>query len=125
MKNRAVSRRAAFVVICGLFVVVSVGALPQDQDITTANTSRRLGKDSWEWTAFIKASDSVLRSIRCVEYRLPSTFAKSTQTVCKVGDKNQPFALKGTSWGTFDVPIKVIFKNGKTRSLRHRLIFSE
>jgi transcription initiation factor IIF auxiliary subunit len=106
----------------GLFMMIGLAAA-QAQDISTANTSRYVGNDRWDWTVYIKASPDVLRNIRCVEYKLHSTFPDPNRKVCSLGDTNQPFALKSNGWGTFDVPVRVVFKNGKTRLLRHKLSF--
>jgi len=105
-------------------LAVSVTAAAQD-DIQSANTSRNLGKDKWEWTVFIRASPTVLKNIACVEYKLPSTLPKPNRRICAVGKTSQPFAISGSGWGTFDIPILVTFKKGPSRYLKHRLTFAK
>lgn len=122
MKNRAYIWFVAVALVCGLTIMVHPTAVAQDQNISTVNTSRFLGKDRWEWTVYIKASSSQLANIRCVEYKLPSTFTDPNRKVCRIGDTNQPFALRGSGWGTFNIPTRVVFKNSqKPVILNHKL----
>jgi transcription initiation factor IIF auxiliary subunit len=58
-----------------------------------------------------------------VEYKLHPSFPHPDQKVCSLGDPKYPFALSGNGWGTFEIPVKIIFKNGQTRSLKHNLQF--
>ena len=106
-----------------LLLSVSLTAAAQD-DIKTVNTSRKLGKDRWEWSVFIKAPTQVLRNISCVEYKLPATMPKPNRRICAPGASAQPFAITGSGWGTFDIPILVTFKKGPARYLKHRLTFA-
>jgi transcription initiation factor IIF auxiliary subunit len=106
----------------GVFLSTNLAAA-QKQEITTANTSRQVKGGQWEWTVFIKASPEVLKSIRCVEYKLPSTVAQSSVRVCSMGDQNQAFAFKSSGWRTFDIAVKITFKNGRVQILRHKLSF--
>src|SRR6266542_6336098 len=122
MKGRSHTWPMIAALVAGSFLLISFTATAQN-DISTANTSRHVAEDLLEWTVFIKAPESVLQNIRCVEYKLPSTFSKSTKKVCSLGDKSQPFALKSNGWATFDIAIRVVFKTGKPRSFRHKLSF--
>lgn len=127
MRNQAYIRDSILAVASVLAVAFGLVASASAQvgqaqtpDITTANTSRAVG-GRWEWTVFISASAPMLQSIRCVEYRLPSTSANPNRRVCALGSAKQPFAIQTTSWGTFEIPVRIIFKNGQTRTLRHKL----
>lgn len=127
MRNQAYIRNsilaAASVLAVAFGLVESASAQVEQAQIpavTAANTSRSAG-GRWEWTVFINASTPVLQSIRCVEYRLPSTSANPNRRVCALGSAKQPFAIQTTSWGTFEIPIRIMFKNGQTRTLRHKL----
>jgi transcription initiation factor IIF auxiliary subunit len=93
------------------------------QEISAANTSRYTGDGRWDWTIFIKATAQILGEVRCVEYKLHPTFPNPNRRVCSLGDTKQPFSLRGSGWGTFEIPITVIFKSGKTRLLKHKLQF--
>jgi transcription initiation factor IIF auxiliary subunit len=127
MKNRTQTSPSSLILMCGLmcglFIMMSPAAVAQDEDISTANTSQRVGDDRWEWVVFIRAPEGVLKNIRCVEYKLHSTFTNPNRKVCHGADKKQPFALKANGWGTFDIPIRVTFKDGQTLSLKHTLSF--
>lgn len=110
----------------GLFsgLVLSLSfAVAQNQGVSAENTSRYAGGGRWDWAVFIKASPEVLKTIRYVEYKLPSTFNEPNVKVYKVGDQSKPFAFKSNGWRTFDIPIRIVFKNGRTQTLRHKLNF--
>ena len=123
MKNRTYTLLLAIGLACGLLIATGFSAAAQTQNISTKNTSKSLGDDWWEWTVFIEGPAEVLKNVKCVEYKLDSTFRNPRPKVCRLGKKEQPFALTNTGWGTFDIPIKVVFKNGQTRVFKHRLIF--
>lgn len=114
------SKRLAFALS---MLIVSVRGLPQTS-VTTDNTSRFIGNGRWEWTVFIKADPATLSQIRCVEYLLHPTFPNRDRRVCQRGSTpGQAFPLTANGWGTFDIPVTVIFNNGKTQSLTHHLRF--
>jgi len=92
--------------------------------IRTGNWSRPLGNGQWEWTVFIAADASTLDQIRCVEYLLHPTFPNPIRRVCERGDRpDQAFPLSAQGWGAFDVSIKVDFREGRTRFMKHTLQF--
>ncbi len=92
--------------------------------IRTGNTSRSLGGGRWEWAVFILASNEVLSQIQYVEYTLHPTFPEPVQRVTARGvESGKGFVLKATGWGTFEIAVKVVFINGKTRYLKHQLKF--
>jgi transcription initiation factor IIF auxiliary subunit len=93
--------------------------------ITTGNTSRSLGGGRWEWAVFILASNDVLKQIQYVEYTLHPTFPEPIQRVTERGMENgKGFVLKATGWGTFEIAVKIVFTNGRSRYLKHQLKFS-
>ncbi len=92
--------------------------------ISTGNTSKSLGNGGWEWSVFVVASDDVLSQIQYVEYTLHPTFPDPIQHVMQRGlEKGKGFTLKATGWGTFEIAVKIVFTNGKTRFLKHQLKF--
>lgn len=105
----------------------AVAAAPLNLDtvtIRTGNTSRNLGGGRWEWAVFLLAPNEVLRQVRYVEYTLHPTFPDPIQRVTERGlEEGKGFVLKATGWGTFEIAIKVVFTNGKTRYLKHQLTF--
>ena len=100
-------------------------AAPQPTtSIRTGNTSTYLGNKQWSWTVFILGDGLTLDGIQCVEYTLHPTFPKPIQRVCVRGDHpNQAFPLSATGWGTFDVGIKILFRDGRALFLKHALRF--
>lgn len=91
------------------------------QEISVANTSLYVGNGRWDWTVFIQASPQVLKEIACVEYELHPSYPKPVRKVCRLGDQRHPFGHTTNGWGEFEIKIKVMFKSGDVRSLRHRL----
>lgn len=93
--------------------------------ITAANVSSYMGNGLWDWTVFIAASDEVLSQIQYVEYTLHPSFSNPVQRVTTRGkEANKGFFFSANGWGTFQIPIKVVFKNGQARFLKHQLTFS-
>lgn len=92
------------------------------QQISADNTSRYIGNGRWDWTVFIKASKQVLDDIECVEYTLHPTFPNPIRRECSLGDPRYPFGHSTNGWGTFEIHIKVTFKDGTVRFLKHMLI---
>ena len=118
------SRFPAIIGIVSLLCLVGSLCEAQEQ-VSAANTSHYLGAGQWEWTIFIKASPAVLSKIRCVEYKMHPTFPKpSERKVCEAGRQDQPFALSAVGWGTFEIPITILFNNGTAQSFKHALSFT-
>jgi transcription initiation factor IIF auxiliary subunit len=116
-----------FSAIIGIFSLLCLfGSLCEAQEqIAAANTSQYLGTGQWEWTIFIRASPGVLSKIRCVEYKMHPSFPKpSERQVCEVGRQDQPFALSAVGWGTFEIPVRILFNNGTVQSFKHALTFT-
>jgi transcription initiation factor IIF auxiliary subunit len=97
-------------------------AIGQDK-ITEANSSVYIGGGRWAWTVGIQAPAGTVRSIRCVEYTLHPSFPNPVRQVCEPGNGPQFFPLSSEGWGTFQVPIKVQFREGQTQTLNYRLRF--
>jgi len=112
-------KTAAFLAGMCLILCLSSDA----QEISTSNTSRYVGNGRWDWTVYIRAVPQVLNKIRCVEYKLHPTFPNPVRNVCALEDPHYPFGLKSNGWGVFEISIKVIFRNGTVRHLRHMLKF--
>jgi len=87
--------------------------------IATKNSSRPIGGDRWEWTVFVEADPETLSLIECVEYTLHQTFPEPVRKVCAGGN----FALRSNGWGTFEIKIRVLFRDGTVRRLAHMLEF--
>jgi transcription initiation factor IIF auxiliary subunit len=111
-------------ILTSLAALVFLAGSAPGQDITAANTSRYIGSGKWEWTVFVKAPSDLLNEIRHVEYKLHPTFPNPNRKVESMGDRDYPFGLTATGWGTFDIDIKVTFKSGKSRRMKHTLAFT-
>jgi hypothetical protein len=88
--------------------------------ISAHNTSTRLSRDSWAWTAFIDAPPETLKRVSCVVYQLHPTFRPATVRVCERGGR-EAFALKAVGWGAFTIQIQVLMKDGRRYDLSHAL----
>ena len=96
----------------------------QHGTITTTNTSEYKGDDRWDWSVFIVSDEKTLNEINCVEYTLHPTFPNPVRRVCDKGStQGRGFYLNASGWGTFNIGIKVIFKDGDIRYLNHELSF--
>jgi transcription initiation factor IIF auxiliary subunit len=101
-------------------------ALPQPptESLSVDNVSRQVKSGWWEWEVFVKGPESLLSQIKCVEYTLHPTFPNPVQRVCTRGTGPRAFALKSSGWGTFQIRVKVLMKNGNTVDLKHDLSFT-
>ncbi len=116
------SPRRRFLVACSVgWLSAGLGAAAQE--LTASNTAHYRGDERWDWKVFLKASPEVLSRIRCVEYTLHPTFPNPARKVCSPGDSQSPFALSSNGWGTFRVPIKVTYRDGRVQYLSHQLSF--
>lgn len=88
--------------------------------ISARNTSTRLARGQWAWTAFIDAPPDVLERVNCVVYKLHPTFSPSTVRVCELGS-GEAFALTAVGWGTFTIQIHVLMRDGRQYDLSHAL----
>jgi transcription initiation factor IIF auxiliary subunit len=97
---------------------------PGGSPIRAGNTARRLDRGQWEWTVFIATDPNTLGQIECVQYMLHPSFPDPIRRVCERGgraDAAFPFTARGG--GPFEVGIKVEFRDGGARELRHMLRF--
>jgi transcription initiation factor IIF auxiliary subunit len=93
--------------------------------VTAGNTSRYVGRSRWDWTVFIVADDETLDEIKCVEYTLHPTFPDPIRMICNRGSASgKGFFLNSNGWGTFSIGVKVVFKDGDIKYLKHKLSFS-
>lgn len=95
---------------------------PSKGEITTRNTAKYVGDKRWDWTVYIDTDQKTLSSIDHVQYTLHPTFPNPVR---EVYDPRNGFALSSNGWGTFVIEIKVFFKDGSTKDLRHKLRFEQ
>jgi transcription initiation factor IIF auxiliary subunit len=96
--------------------------LPEYGEINADNTARHLNNRVWEWTVFIETDEETLSQIEYVEYILHPTFPEPVRRVFK---KDNNFALTAKGWGTFEIKIRVVFKDRTERHLTHVLEFEQ
>ena len=95
--------------------------LPRRGNITTRNTAENMGNGQWRWMVFLTTDSETLSEIDCVEYTLHPTFPNPEQRICTPGNN---FAFTATGWGTFEIIVRVIFKDGTEKRLTHMLRFT-
>ena len=93
------------------------------QRISVRNIANQLPDGRWDWILSLQAEPSLLARIRCVTYHLDSTFTNSNRIVCDPGTPDQAFSLHEQSWGEFQIPIDISFKDGKDTHLNYALEF--
>lgn len=92
--------------------------------IEVKSTAVKNNTGSWDWKIFLESSDDVLNQVRCVEYTLHPTFPDPVREVCDKGnDENQAFILTGNGWGSFEVKVRILLKDGGIQKLSHNLKF--
>jgi transcription initiation factor IIF auxiliary subunit len=79
-----------------------------------------VSENLWDWTIFIETDSMTLSSIQCVKYTLHPTFPEPVRTVCSPSNN---FGLSTQGWGTFEIKVRVLFKDGTERRLTHQLRF--
>lgn len=122
MKKQVLILSQIVLLISALLFIISPRSLSA-QNITAHNTSKYLCNGRWEWTVFVQAPPQVLDGIRIVEYTLHPTFPNPVRKVNRIGDPRFPFGHTTIGWGTFEISIKVIFRNEEIRHLKHMLTF--
>lgn len=76
--------------------------------------------DTYEWSLFVDADDTLLDQIEYVQYQLHPTFTEPTRIV---RNRSAKFRLTMIGWGTFEVGVKIQFKDGSELKVIHDLQF--
>ncbi len=84
-----------------------------------------VGKRAWDWTIYIDSKPFILEKISCVTYQLHPTFTNPTKRICDRGQASKAFSYSTTGWGTFNVGVRIEFKDGSAFTTEHHLIFRE
>jgi transcription initiation factor IIF auxiliary subunit len=83
------------------------------------NNYRYLGKDQWEWDAFLDSNQpKELDEIEYVEYVLHPTF---DNPIREIKDRESNFRLSTSGWGTFKLKAFAYKKDGTKIKLEHNL----
>ncbi len=80
------------------------------------------GYDLYEWIVFVDEDEDTLEKIDHVEYLLHPTFPHPRRVV---SDRESKFALLSGGWGTFDLKVKISFKDGTYEDTSYRLNFEK
>ena len=89
-------------------------------NLKARNWAREIEPGWWEWGVQLAGPAANLDRIRCVEYTLHPTFPNPVRMVCSRADR---FLLTARGWGTFDLKIKVLLKDGSMYPMTHSLKF--
>ena len=92
--------------------------------IQVNNIATKNNAGSWDWKIFLESSEDILNQVKCVEYTLHPTFPNPVQEICEKGNsETQAFVLTGNGWGSFEVNIRILLKDGGIQKLIHTLKF--
>ena len=98
----------------------------------TENQGRKkyvIGKNVWQWTAYIVTNQVVFDKIKEVEYHLHPTFDPSNIKVKEEekgkGTPGRGFPLTSSGWGTFTIKASVYFSDDSVMELEHYLVFQD
>lgn len=95
-------------------------AAPAVLNVKVRNWAREIEPDWWEWGIQVEGAAAELDRIRCVEYTLHPSFPNPVRMVCS---RNDRFLLTARGWGTFEVKVKLLLKDGAVIPLSHQLRF--
>src|SRR5260370_4622720 len=82
------------------------------------NNTAKYSSGRYTWTVFLLADESILKNVDYVEYTLHPSFPNPVQYVKERGTKCA-FPLTSSSWGEFEVKVKVAFKDGSETYLKY------
>jgi TIR domain/prokaryotic YEATS domain len=77
--------------------------------------------ETYEWSIFLDADEAILEQIDAVHYKLHETFNPPQRIV---RDRQSQFRLTMQGWGTFEIPISLVFKDGSTVETSYHLLFN-
>jgi transcription initiation factor IIF auxiliary subunit len=77
-----------------------------------------VGHDRWKWSVWLEGPQAELDQIDHVMYILHPTFHNPVR---EIPDRSSNFRLEASSWGTFTIRAKAIFKDGTEQPLQHDL----
>jgi transcription initiation factor IIF auxiliary subunit len=76
------------------------------------------GDRYWNWSVWLQGPAPDLDQVNYVEYTLDRTFPSPVR---RVRDRNSNFRLSAGGWGEFVIYVKIVFRDGSSSSLDHRL----
>jgi transcription initiation factor IIF auxiliary subunit len=98
---------------------------PEHCRVRTHNVAMQVRPGLWEWTVFIEGDEEQLSHVQCVEYTLHPTFPQPVRRICERGSGKQAFPLSASGWGTFQIAVRIMTKDGQICELKHDLCFED
>lgn len=99
------------VILAALALALSPGTCRAQQLNIRADNTAKYVNGRYEWTVFLVGDESVIKRVTAVEYTLHPSFSKPVRAVTARGSKCA-FGLSASSWGEFNVKVKVVFDDG-------------
>lgn len=101
---------------------------PPREELTLTNVARYTGQivnnvGIYDWTAYLEGPLARLRQIRKVTYQLHRTFPNPVVEIADGADRG--FAVSARGWGVFTLRADVLFQDGTTTQLSHKLKFTD
>lgn len=93
-----------------VFAALTVCGKAFTQAAVRIDNTAKYSSGRYSWTVFIVADESTLSNIAYVEYTLHPSFPNPVQSIKERGARCA-FGLTSTSWGEFEVKVKIVFKN--------------
>lgn len=87
-------------------------------EIQVKNDSQEQRSGWWKWSVWLEGPDEELDQIDSVVYILHSTFKEPVQ---RVSNRMARFRLRGSSWGEFNIYLKIHLKDGQVVERQHWL----
>lgn len=76
------------------------------------------GEDWWSWAVWLEAPKREMDAIKCVVYRLHSTFEEPVRTITT---RRNGFKLESGGWGEFVIHLEIVGIDGRRRKRDHSL----
>ncbi len=111
---------AFIVILTMIYSSVRPALAAPDMALSVENWAREIEPGWWIWGVRLKGEKTVLDKVQCVEYTLHRSFPNPVRTVCS---RENNFELQAKGWGTFRIPVRVLFKDGTVLTLIHDLKF--
>jgi transcription initiation factor IIF auxiliary subunit len=90
------------------------------EETKLADEQLYVDSDTYQWSIFLDADEAILEQIDSIHYQLHETFNPPQRIV---RDSQSQFRLTMQGWGTFEIPVTVVFKDGSTVETSYHLLF--
>ena len=102
------------IIVVIILILAAAGARAQyaDHHFDYAYKQQNQSQKYYDWKVFLVADAGFLSTVKQVEYYLDASFRNATRIVA-ANNSNPNFTLCANGWGSFDIRIRIIFKNGR------------